>query len=38
MRRWYIFLVFVLFVGIVFSLGDRGGRVILEEAEDAVIH
>jgi len=37
MRRGYILLVFVLFVGIVFSLGDRGGRVTLEEADGAVI-
>jgi len=37
MRRWYIFLVFVLFIGIVFALGERGGRITLEEADDAVI-
>jgi len=37
MKRWYILLVFVLFIGVVFALGERGGRVTLKEAEDAVI-
>jgi len=37
MKRSYLFLVFILVIGIVFALGDRGGRVNLEEADNAVI-
>lgn len=37
MKRWYLFLVFILVIGIVFAVSDRGGRATLIEAEDTVI-